>query len=115
MAKDLNTVIEPGVPVAEDIAAINAGLVPRVGDLFVVNGRTYQVVGGNHLTPVSGPGFHPLERPAFQALGVYNKFGNTPRANEILDQMAKTDPKLTQAQREAALRAWQAGQAAGGQ
>jgi hypothetical protein len=61
------------------------------------------------LYPISGPGFHPLDRPAFQALGVYNKFGNTEQAAKILDNMARTNPTLTPEQRLVALRAWEAG------
>ncbi len=92
VAKADNTVIEPGVDVTADIAAIRSGQVPRVRGQYTVNGRTYGEHGGT-LFPISGRGFHYLTRPQFKALGVYNEFGNTPRAMEILDNMgiASTD------------------------
>jgi len=34
-AQELNSVIEPGVDVAADVAAINNGLAKRVGDKFI--------------------------------------------------------------------------------
>jgi hypothetical protein len=86
VAKDVNTVIEPGVRVADDVAAINAGQAVRSGNTFAVNGRTYGVHDGT-LYPISGPGFHTLSRGGYKALGVYNTFGNTPRAAEILSRM----------------------------
>jgi hypothetical protein len=54
------------------------------------------------LYPISGPGFHLLDRVTFKALGVHNKFGNSKRAAEILNNMG-----ISEAAREAALRAWQ--------
>jgi hypothetical protein len=104
VAKDVNSVFEPGVDVAGDVAKIRAGQAERVGDRFVVNGRTY----GHHdgtLFPMSGAGIHTLDRGAYKALGVYNKFGNSERATQILNNMGVADDA-----RAAALRAWQSGQ-----
>lgn len=86
LAKEKNTVIAPGVDVAGDVAAINSGRATRVGADWVVNGRTYGVHDGT-LYPISGPGFYQLSRGGFKVLGVYNEFGNTPRATSILDRM----------------------------
>jgi hypothetical protein len=91
VAKELNTVIEPGVDVAGDVAAINAGQATRVGGNFVIHGRTYGVHDGT-LYPISGPGFHQLSRGAFKALGVLNELGNTARASEILGRMGISAP-----------------------
>lgn len=103
VAKDRNTVIAPGVDVDGDVAAINQGLAENVGETFIVNGRIYGV--HNHtLYPISGPGFQQLSRPAFKALGVLNAFGNTERAQDILQRMG-----INQGAIEAALQAWQAG------
>jgi hypothetical protein len=55
------------------------------------------------LYPISGEGFHQLSRGAFKALGVYNQFGDSAQAAEILDRMGATP-----ADREAALAAWRA-------
>src|SRR5262245_44530536 len=66
LAKGMNTVIEPGVDVTGDVAAVNAGQATRLGDTFVINGRTYGVHAGT-LYPISGPGFHQLNRGAFKA------------------------------------------------
>jgi hypothetical protein len=67
------------------------------------DGRTYGVHDGT-LYPLSGPGFHQLSRGAFQALGVFNRFGNTPQAHTILERMKNVGP----AEIEAALKAWSA-------
>jgi len=103
MAKRLNTVIEPSVDISNDVSAINAGRATRQGNNFIINGRTYGTHDGI-LFPISGVGFHQLDRGAFKALGVYNQFGDTSRATEILDNMA-----ISSEQRQAALRAWRAG------
>ncbi|NEP09727.1 MAG: hypothetical protein F6K14_05785 [Symploca sp. SIO2C1] len=95
--------MEPFVDISNDVSAINAGRATRQGNNFIINGRTY----GSHdgiLFPISGPGFHQLDRGAFKALGVYNQFGDTSRATEILDNMA-----ISSEQRQAALRAWRTG------
>ncbi|RKZ38335.1 MAG: hypothetical protein DRR16_33690 [Candidatus Parabeggiatoa sp. nov. 3] len=81
--------------------AIRSGATPKIGDKFVVNGRTYGIHENGTLYPISGPGFHQLTRPQFKALGVYNKFGETARATQILDNMG-----LAQADRVAALNIW---------
>nr|WP_319392652.1 RHS repeat-associated core domain-containing protein [uncultured Desulfobacter sp.] len=104
VAKNLNTVIEPGVDVASDVAAINKGLAQKIGDKFVVKGRTYGMHDGT-LYPVSGAGFHQLDRAAFKALGVLNKFGNTSKANQIINNMGLSDDAV-----KAALKAWGASQ-----
>jgi hypothetical protein len=57
VAKEMNTMIEPGVDVAGDVAALNAGKATREGNTFIVNGRTYGMHDGT-LYPISGPGFH---------------------------------------------------------
>ncbi len=104
LARDRNTVVEPGVDVAGDVAAINQGLAKKVGDKFEINGRVYGMNDGT-LYPVSGLGFHQLSRPAFKALGVLNKFGDTPQAHKILQNMGTSDEAL-----EAALNAWRTAQ-----
>jgi RHS repeat-associated protein len=105
VAKEINTVIEPGVDVAADVAGVNQGLAKRVGNTFEINGRIYGIHDGT-LFPISGPGFHQLNRGAFQALGVLNKFGDSPQAHSILARMKNVGPSEI----EAALKAWRAGQ-----
>jgi hypothetical protein len=100
VAKNKNTVIEPGVDVAGDVAAIRSGLATRSGDTFSINGRVYGSHDGT-LFPISGQGFHQLDRGAFKALGVFNKFGNSSRAGQILDNMG-----ISSGARDAALKAW---------
>jgi len=100
VAKNTNTVIESGVDVAADVAAIHEGQATKVGNRFIVNGRIYGV-HVETLYPISGPGFHQLSRGAFKALGVYNTFGNTNQATEILNRMG-----ITNDQRATALKAW---------
>ncbi|WP_146209657.1 hypothetical protein [Vitiosangium sp. GDMCC 1.1324] len=54
---------------------------------YTVNGRTYGAHPNGTLYPMQGDGIHVLRRGAFKALGVYNRFGDTPRAAQILDSM----------------------------
>lgn len=104
VAKEWNTVIEPNVKVNEDLSAIRAGNVRLESDRFILpNGRIY----GHHdgtLYPISGPGFHRLDRGTFKALGVYNQFGNTNKANQILNNMGIS------AEIREALNVWRLGQ-----
>ena len=102
VAKNKNTVIEPGVDVRGDVAAINAGRARKVRDEYHVNGRVYGQHDGT-LFPIRGAGFHELDRGAFKALGIYNQFGDTFRASEILDKMG-----IDQGARDAALAVWRA-------
>jgi hypothetical protein len=97
LAKEKNTVIEPRVDVQKDVDAINAGNAVRTGDMLTINGRNYGIHDGT-LYPISGDGFYQLDRGAFKALGVFNEFGDTKRAAEILDKMGASE-----AQRAAAL------------
>ena len=85
--KNRNTVAEPHVDMNADVAAINRGEGVRDGNLFTVNGRTYELFD-DHLVPHSGPGFHTLNRGEFDALGVFNKLGDTPGAREIAVKVA---------------------------
>jgi hypothetical protein len=85
--KNKNTVAEPHIDMKSDIEGINRGLGSRDGNLHTINGRTYEV-SGDHLVPHSGPGFHPLNRGEFEALGIFNTLGNTPRAFEIAQRAA---------------------------
>jgi hypothetical protein len=92
LAKDLNSVMEPRVDVSADIAAMKAGRaqIGRTpnGELsYSVNGRTYGAHSNGTLYPIQGDGIHVLDRGAFKALGVYNQFGDTSRAAQILDKM----------------------------
>ena len=106
LARKQNTVIEPHIDVAADVLAINRGLAKRIGDTFEIHGRVYGVKEARTLYPISGPGFFTLNRGAFQALGVLNKFGDTPTTMNILSRMKNVGP----AEIEAALAAWRAGQ-----
>jgi hypothetical protein len=114
VAKDLNTVIEPRVNVADDVQAVAEGkAVPgRTADgipTYTVNGRTYGVEASGTLFPMSGDGFILLNRNAYKVLGIFNKFGNTPRALEIIELQRPTS-RFTDADIESALHAWRAGQ-----
>lgn len=85
VAKAVTTVFEPWVDVAADVAMINAERAIRTGDRFLVNGGRYQQEANGTLYPVDGVGCHRLDRGAFRSFGVYNEFGLTVRAEEILD------------------------------
>ena len=103
---DRNTLYDRSVDVDTDVRAINAGTGKLgrsdAGELTVtVNGRTYAVEPNGTLSPRTGSGFHTLTRAEFKALGVYNQFGESARAEEILTNMG-IDP----AQRARALEVW---------
>jgi hypothetical protein len=106
--REKNSVVEAWVDMEADTAAINSGKATLVqneyGDNYIVNGRTYRYHDGR-LYPVDGVGVHSLSRDGFKALGVYNKFGDTPAAAKYLDNM-----KVSSDDRDAALGAWKAGQ-----
>ena len=101
--KDLNTVVDRSVvDLTADVAAIRAGKAQRVGNTFTVNNRVYGVHDGT-LYPISGPGFYTLDRGAYKALGVYNKFGDTSQANIILNNMG-----ISEQARVSAIQVWSA-------
>jgi hypothetical protein len=45
--KNRNTVIEPRVDIADDVAAINAAKAEQRGETFLINGRTYGLHGNS--------------------------------------------------------------------
>jgi len=94
-------VIESWVDVGADVATINRGEAIQRADLLVANDRAYTLEPGGRLVPISGPGIHVLSRAAFHALGVYNTFGLTERAESILDRM-----QTVASEREVARRMW---------
>ena len=69
--------------------AKNIGRDSKTGDLLhkLPNGRIYAQKSDGQLYPYSGPGVHALDRGAYNALGVYNKFGRTEKAEAILKSM----------------------------
>jgi len=90
VAKDMNSVVLPGVDMNADVSAINSGEVESVNGTYTVNGRTYGVHNGT-LYPMSGNGVHPLDRGAFKALGVFRTFGMSEQTEFILGRMGITD------------------------
>jgi|GEM_PF-6123835 len=103
LPKEKNTMIDSTVDVDADVEAIRNGKATRNGDQFSVNNRTYGVhADTGKLYPVSGDGFTTLDRGGYKALGVYNVFGNTDKANDILDKM-----KINPDQRQKALGVWE--------
>ncbi len=103
VAKEINTVIDRSVvDVNADVIAIRSGDAMRVGDTYIVNGRTYGSHDGT-LFPISGPGLYTLDRGAYKALGVLNKFGDSALADTILKNMGVSD-----ATKASALNVWKA-------
>lgn len=101
VAKAVNSVIESWVDVEEDVAAINRREAVRRGNTHIVNGRTYGVKPTGRLYPIAGAGIHQLSRGAYKALGVYNVFGLSARALQILDALG-----IVADERAKALAAW---------
>jgi hypothetical protein len=89
--KNLNTVVDRSVvDVSAEMNIIRAGKAQKIGESYIVNGRTYSVHDGT-LYPTSGPGVYTLDRGGYKTLGVLNKFGNTSQADEILKNMGVSD------------------------
>lgn len=86
-ASRLNTVIDPRVDVAADVAAINRGEAQRREDTYTVAGRAYVLEPNGTLSPRHGDGFFVLNRAVYRAVGIYRMFGFGERAEGILDQM----------------------------
>ncbi|NVI97945.1 hypothetical protein HUW63_29015 [Myxococcus sp. AM001] len=107
-AKDKNTVIESRVDVSRDVKEINEGKAKQGNAsgtvTWTLNKRTYGAHSNGTLFPIRGAGFHELNRGAYKALEVYNKFKDTPRAKEIMDKIG-----IPPADRKAALKAHKAG------
>ncbi|MCX8619122.1 VENN motif pre-toxin domain-containing protein, partial [Gilliamella sp. B2923] len=103
--KDKNTVIDSSVDVNADMAAIKNGQATIKGNQITVNGRTYEREANGTLAPISGNGFTTLDRGSFDALGIYKKFGNTSKADEILNKMG-----LSHQSKQAALDVWKRNQ-----
>jgi hypothetical protein len=92
LAKTRNTVIEPAIPIKQDIADINTGKAnyqkDKNGiDIYTINGRIYGVKPDGRSYPIEGQGIYQLNRSSYKALGVYNQFGQTIRAENFLDKM----------------------------
>jgi hypothetical protein len=99
-AKGITTVYEPWVNIRKDLEEINLGRALRDGEHFIVNNRVYKIHNST-IHPVSGDGFHSLDRGTYKALGVYNTFGNSQRSSSILDNMG-----ILLESRERALNVW---------
>lgn len=95
LRKRRNTVIEPWVDVRGDVEAINAGQAIRRGNTYTIHDRTYGVEPNGTLYPISGVGLIQLGQPAYSALGIYNSFGETARAEQILDRMGVSEADRT--------------------
>ncbi len=91
-ASKLDTVMDPRVDVSGDVAAINRGEAIRRGDTDTFRGRSYVLEATGTLSPRDGDGFYVLTRGAFRALGVYKTFGDSERADAILDNMHNVGP-----------------------
>lgn len=82
-----------------DIEGINRGEAIRHGDTYLINGRLYGIEPTGRAYPISGSGVHELDRLAFRAVGVYNTFGLTERAEGILDKMRSPEQARVAARR----------------
>ncbi len=89
VSKGTNTVAEPWVDMAQDAADIRAGRGAVIGSEVHVNGRIYGAHDGR-LYPIMGDGLHQLDRGGFKALQTLKKFGDTPRAAEIMARQGIT-------------------------
>jgi hypothetical protein len=63
--REYNTVIEPWVDVAADVAAITTGVAIRERNVFSIGGRRYGIEENDRLYPIDGVGFHRLDRQGY--------------------------------------------------
>lgn len=92
---DVTSMIEPGVDVAGDMAALNAGDFTPAGDNFVVNGRTYGMHPETGRTfPISGPGIHNFDRGEHQFLRQLNSRGEATATNFARNFPGMSDAKI---------------------
>jgi hypothetical protein len=94
-----NTIILPGVNLAADVRAINAGEAIRIGEILSINGRRYWVDQPNTLYPIDGDGLVPADRGTYKAIGIYNQFGLTPAAEDRLERSRITIERRQDARR----------------
>jgi hypothetical protein len=98
LTKSENSMFDPSVNVADDMAQMNAGNFTRVGEDIVVNGRTYGWHPDTGVTfPKSGPGivqFNRLEHGLIKNLNsrgldaALNQAGRTPgMTQEMIDKV----------------------------
>lgn len=99
--REVNTVIEPWVDVAADVAAISSGIANREGNDFSIGERRYGVEENDRLYPIDGAGFHQLDRQAYKALVAYNRFGYGHAAKAFIMRSS-----ISRQQHAAALWAW---------
>jgi hypothetical protein len=95
------------------VEAINAGRAtagqtPEGVRTYTVNGRTYGAEENGTLYPIAGNGFIMLNRNAYKILGIFNKFGESNRAFEIIELQRPT-AKFTNEDIASGLNAWRAG------
>lgn len=92
-AKENNTVVSNSVNMKQDTQlikngdAINLGRDPKTGDTLhsLSNGRVYAEKSNGKIYSYSGTGVYQLDRGSYRALGIYNKYGDTPAAKEALN------------------------------
>lgn len=94
--KENNTVWDPEISgdVRREIDMIKRGQVPRSGNSYTVNGRTYGL-HGKSLFPQSGTGFTNLNRPQHQLLKALN---TNPQNAMRMAEALRSKGILTQAQ-----------------
>jgi hypothetical protein len=100
--KEQNSMADPSINMADDVAAMNAGNFTRAGEDIVVNGRTYGWHPETGTTfPKSGPGIVQMDRGQHQLLKQLN---SQPLANAM--KFAEKFPGLTKDKVDAVMKLW---------
>lgn len=124
IAKETNTIIEPGVDYNKDIKDIREGKAKYIADAekqqFEVNGRTYKIHdkarknGYYRSYPIEGNGMHKLNRGEFQAFKMYKTHSNNPQLlKKIISNQKKSYVKSSSQEPNAAERSFEKAQKRG--
>jgi len=94
VAKPVNTVIEPGVDVTADIAAINRGDAVLENGEYLVNGRRYRLHDNGTAYPTTGDGLHQLTRQEFKVLQTLQGHPDINAARQIAIEHFSATPEM---------------------
>ncbi|HEU0163897.1 MAG TPA: hypothetical protein VFQ54_02565 [Thermomicrobiales bacterium] len=82
--KEVTTLIDPGIPVEDDMRGIRGGRAIRDGDRFTINGRTYQQEPNGTMFPVDGDGLIPrVPRGVMNALLAFARYNEINERSEF--------------------------------
>lgn len=93
-AKGTTTIVDRSVVnVSADVTAIRSGKAQKIGDTYVIDGRTYGIHDGT-IFPMAGEGFYTFDRGAYKAYGFLNEYGNTAETFKLMKKAQLSDEAI---------------------